>query len=244
MSGRSNYYNPESDSGAAIFVVVGLVITLIIVGIILALYFTCTAPFNTDSCICSKSSGTWDDTKTPKCTCKTTDDLFDKKCVIKCKTGETRDDKGVCVGIPLNNPPNTPNNPTCPNNQILLNGSCVCPTGTEKDVDNICKNSSIYLTNKFGYVLCPTGFTTTRYPTAYVNDVVCSPTSGKCDVCVTTNTIYPTTYTRKGQTLDWPAREWADPMEQGFDITPTITGGRTMGYSGGTYITTAMPFDG
>lgn len=128
MSGRSNYYNPESDSGAAIFVVVGLVITLIIVGIILALYFTCTAPFNTDSCICSKSSGTWDDTKTPKCTCKTTDDLFDKKCVIKCKTGETRDDKGVCVGIPLNNPPNTPNNPTCPNNQILLNGKCTCPT--------------------------------------------------------------------------------------------------------------------
>lgn len=265
MSGRakvpSQYYNPKEDSGAGIAFVVGLLVLVIVAIIFIVLYFTCTAPFSGSAkCQCTNSKGTWKTVDGKDvCACPATMDSYKGMCLGKCPDGKWRDGDGVCQS-PLNIPPPNPNpnpNPTactstqelyggmcvakCTPDKVRMGGACVCPDGTESDTDGICKKSNIYHTNKYSWVLCPNGFSTAYNPSAYMNDTVCNVNSQKCDVCITTDSIYPTTYIRKGKTLSWPERPWDDPLAPGFDNTPTITGGRTMGYSGGTYITTAMP---
>lgn len=62
-------------------------------------------------------------------------------------------------------------------------------------------------------------------------------------MCDNRHNLFNNLYSKR-TTSQLARTSWDDPMAPGFDNTPTITGGRTMGYSGGTYITTAMPFDG
>lgn len=203
----------EESSGSSLkfwFTIIGLVIVAITITII-ALYFTCTWPFNSsDSCICTKSGGTYD---SKKCKCPSTKIIND----------------GVCED--------------CPTGEIPSGDICNCPDGTLRDSDKKCKTSSVYKTNNYGNVLCPTSFSTTYTDNVYANDKICNKTTRLCDACVTTNEIYPTTYMKMGQLMDWPIRLWGDPMDDGVDIRPTCTDGRTMGYAGGTYITTAMPLN-
>lgn len=176
-SGKSQYYNPDKDGGMGIAFVVGLLVLVIIAIIFVALYFTCTTPFGgSDQCKCTNHKGTWKTVDGKDiCSCPTTmDSIADKTCADKCKPGYTRDSTTLkCLPIPLNDMPNPNPNPACPATQVMMNGNCVCPDGTEKDTDGLCKKSSIYLTNKFGFVLCPTGFSTAYDPKAYVNDTVC-----------------------------------------------------------------------
>jgi hypothetical protein len=132
---------------------------------------------------------------------------------------------------------------TCPADEVASDTSCVCAPGSLRDVDGKCKTSSIYSTDKYGTVYCPTGFTTAYNDKMYINDKICNKTTKLCDACVTTDTIYPTTYTKMGVSTNWPERAWDDPMADGYDIKPVCTGGRTMGYQGGTYITNALPLN-
>lgn len=82
----AEYYNPgysmpytRSESNVLVIVSIFVVLALIIVAIILALYFTCTTPFDgSDSCKCTKSKGTYKD---GKCTCPTSLKLIGGQCV-------------------------------------------------------------------------------------------------------------------------------------------------------------------
>lgn len=187
-----------------------ILLALIIVGIILALYFTCTFPFNgSDSCKCANSKGTYKD---GKCTCSINTTLKDKECVA------------------------------CPNGEISIGGECMCAFGKLRDTDGKCKDSSVNKTNH-GDVLCPIGFSTKYDPSLYGNNIYCNSTTGLCDMCVSPVQLYPSKYVKFGNTLDWPERNWADPLEAGYDFQPKCTGGRTMGYQGGTYLTDAMPLN-
>lgn len=104
------YSRQESGGLVIIASLVGLAIVITI--IFVALYFTCTTPFGgSDKCKCTNSKGTWDDAKSPKCTCPTgmvfkdgvcssctsDQELVNGLCVAKCVSGQTRDSTGKCI---------------------------------------------------------------------------------------------------------------------------------------------------
>lgn len=93
----------------------------------------------------------------------------------------------------------------------------------------------------FGRIICPSGWNTDY--NHGVNVAADCQQGKQCNMCIGTG--YPTTYTSlTGESKKWPVRPWTTDTAGKTRPSCNATDGATMGYSGGTYITTGLPSTG